>query len=328
MTDAATADITTKPLTPADLEAVIAIDEKISGASRRGYFEKRLAAATECPQDYVFVGVHAGDKLAGFAFAKLLAGEFGTEGASAALDSIAVDPSLGLSGLGQKLLAAVEAVLRKKGVTRIDSQIDWSQMPMLSFLAHMGFGMAPKVVLTRSTEVIAQKLAEDDDDDQELDFSDPDSDASNALSRDRVPVRSMKETDLGRIVKMDAGHTGTERPDYYARKLREMMQQSGVRVSLVAEQDDHQVGFIMARVDYGEFGRTTAEAVLDTIGVDAGYRSQGVGQVLMARLMSNLDALGVDRVRTEVNWNDTALIDYFGAAGFAPAQRISLTRTL
>lgn len=328
MTDAATADITTKPLTPADLDAVIAIDGQGSGNTRRGYFEKRLAAATECPQDYVFVGVHAGDRLAGFAFAKLLAGEFGTEGASAALDSIAVDPSLGISGLGRKLLAAVEAVLSNKNVTRLDSQIDWSQMRMLAFLARNGFAMAPKIVLTRSTEVIAPNLADDDDDDQELDFSNPESDAANALSRDRVPVRSMHETDLGRIVRMDAADTGSERPDYYAGKLREMMRQSGVRVSLVAEQDDDPVGFIMARVDYGEFGRTTAEAVLDTIGVDPGYRDLGIGQVLMARLMSNLNALGVDRVRTEVSWNDTGLIDYFAAAGFTPAQRISLTRPL
>jgi ribosomal protein S18 acetylase RimI-like enzyme len=327
MTDAATADITTKPLTPADLDAVIAIDGRISGNTRRGYFEKRLAAATECPQDYVFVGVHAGDKLAGFAFAKLLAGEFGTEGASASLDSIAVDPSLGITGLGQKLLAAVEAVLSKKKVTRLDSQIDWAQVRMLDFMARNGFGMAPKVVLIRSTDVIAPNLAEDEDD-PEMDFSDSESDAANALSRDRVPVRSMEKTDLGRIVKMDAATTGVERTDYYARKLREMMQQSGVRVSLVAEQDDHPVGFIMARVDYGEFGRTTAEAVLDTIGVDPGYRDMGVGQVLMARLMSNLNALGVDRVRSEVSWNDTGLINYFAAAGFTPAQRVSLTKTL
>ena len=173
MTDKS-ATVTTKPLSPGDLDAVIAIDAKTSGTSRRGYFEKRLKAATDHPEDYVFVGVFRGDDLAGFAFAKIETGAFGGSGASAALDSIAVDPDQGLQGLGQKLLAEVESVLRHKGVSTLTSQIDWAQVNMLGFMAHMGFGMAPHIVLTRPTDEIEQDLEEiEEDDEVDLDIGRP-----------------------------------------------------------------------------------------------------------------------------------------------------------
>ncbi|MCB1364101.1 MAG: GNAT family N-acetyltransferase [Rhodobacteraceae bacterium] len=326
MTDKS-ATVTTKPLSPGDLDAVIAIDAKTSGTSRRGYFEKRLKAATDHPEDYVFVGVFRGDDLAGFAFAKIETGAFGGSGASAALDSIAVDPDQGLQGLGQKLLAEVESVLRHKGVSTLTSQIDWAQVNMLGFMAHMGFGMAPHIVLTRPTDEIEQDLEEIEEDD-EVDFSSPDGDAANALSHDRIPVRSMKDTDLAKIISMDSAHTGNDRTDYYTRKLRENLHQSGVQASLVAEQDGYPVGFIMARVDFGEFGRTSAEAVMDALGVDPGYVGQGIGKALMAKLMANLGALEVETVRTQTDWDDTGLIGYFSTTGFSPAQRIVLGKTL
>ena len=162
----------------------------------------------------------------------------------------------------------------------------------------------------------------------ELDFSSPSSDDFEALSRDRIPIRSMTEADLDRLITIDRRATGQDRTTYYQRKLREALNESGVRVSLVAELDGHAVGFIMARVDFGEFGQADAEAVVDTIGVDQGYRGQGVGQALMSQLVTNLAALQVDQVRTEIDWNDTGLISYLDRSGFRPAQRIVLTRDL
>ena len=110
--------------------------------------------------------------------------------------------------------------------------------------------------------------------------------------------------------------------------MREALRESGIRVSLIAELDGAPVGFIMARVDFGEYGRTDAEAVVDTIGVDQGYRRRGIGQALMSQLIANLSALQVDQVRTEIDWNDIGLISYLDELGFRPTQRIALTRDL
>lgn len=319
-----------KPLSAADLDAVIAIDMATTGTSRRGYFEKRLNAATDRPRDYVYVGLHCDDRLVGYAFAKMVDGEFGERGAGAALDAIGVSPAHAKKGYGMQLLQAVELVLKNKGVATLSSQTDWPSSSMTGFFAAAGFDLAPRLVLTRTTEVIAPELAADRDDlwDDEPDFSSPDGDDADALSRDRVPVRSLQENDLRKIISIDKAGTGADRRDYFLRKLHESLHQSGVRVSLVAELEGYPVGFIMARVDFGEFGHARAEAEMDSIGVDPGYQSQGVGRALMAQLMSTLAVLQVETLRTEVNWNDVDLIAYLSSNGFVPAQRLSLVKTL
>ena len=145
---------------------------------------------------------------------------------------------------------------------------------------------------------------------------------------DAIPVRSMVEADLDAVVRIDRKLTGRERTDYFARKLRQVMGQSGIRVSLVAEIDGMPVGFVMARVDYGEFGHTEPAAVLDTIGVHPDFAHRGVGRVLMSRLIANLDKLHVDVVRTSVAWDDFALLRFLEQNHFKPAQHLVLTKTI
>jgi len=319
-----------RPLTANDLDAVIAIDTATAGVSRRGYFEKRLKAATDRPRDFVYSGIEADGALVGFAFAKLVNGEFGKPGASAALDSLGVDPKHGHKGYGQALLQDVERVLGAKGVTRLSSQVDWANAGMVGFFSGAGFDLAPRVVLTRSTKLMAQELSSEREDqwDDEADFSSPEGDAADALSNDRVIVRSMGEADLRKIISIDTQNSGADRTDYLTRKMHDTLHESGVRVSLVAEMEQYPVGFIMARVDFGAFGHAGAEAEMDTLGVDPGYQGHGVGRALMAQLIANLATLQVDTIRTEIDWNDTALIAYLDHLGFAPAQRLVLEREL
>lgn len=313
-----------------DLEAVIAIDKANSGTSRRGYFKKRLEAAIERPKDYIYVGLHIDGKLAGFAFARLVEGEFGKPGASAALDAIGVDPAHSGKGAGHQLIEGIEDILVHKGVRELTSQVEWANHGLLGFLAEEGFLLDSRIVLTRSTDKmpIAYPNPEDIEEPLEIDHSAVDSDDFVALSHDRVPVRSMTADDLKSIISIDRRIFGHSRDAYFERKQYEALHASGIRVSLVAEQEGYPAGFIMARVDFGEFGHTGKEVVMDTIGVDPGYQGHGVGQALMSQLMANLAVLQVESVRTEVEWDNTAIIDYFSAAGFVPAQQVTLCRKL
>ena len=108
------------------------------------------------------------------------------------------------------------------------------------------------------------------------------------LTRDRIPVRSLRENDLAILTAIDRRITGRDRTVYFERKLAEALHESDVRVSLVAEIEGVPAGFIMARVDLGEFGRLESAAVLDTIGVEPEYRSRGVGRALLSQLLANL----------------------------------------
>lgn len=319
-----------KALCAADLDTVIAIDTATSGTSRRGYFEKYLSAATERPKDYVYVGLQDGDDLVGFAFAKLVTGEFGKPGASAVLDAIGVDPAHRGKGAGHQLLNGVVDILFHKGVRDLTSQVDWANPSLLGFLGRAGFALDTRTVLTRSTDKLPVDYpdADDMDDPAEVDHSAVDSDDSFALSNDKVPVRSMRDSDLRSMISIDKRVSGEDRTSYFEHKQFEVLHAAGVRVSLVAELEEYPVGFIMARVDFGEFGHTGKEAVMDTIGVDPGYQGRGVGQALMSQLMDTLSILQVESVRTEVEWDDVAMIDYLSGVGFTPAQQITLCRKL
>ncbi|ROR32475.1 GNAT family N-acetyltransferase [Inmirania thermothiophila] len=162
----------------------------------------------------------------------------------------------------------------------------------------------------------------------EPDYSDPSGDDFEALARDRIPVRTLRAEDLPALVRIDRRITGCDRSAYYRRKVREALDESGVRVSLVAEQEGEIAGFVMARVDYGEFGRTDTAAVIDTLGVDPAYVRRGVGYALLSQLLANLAALRVETVRTEIAWNERALGAFLERCGFAPGQRLALTKRL
>jgi len=163
---------------------------------------------------------------------------------------------------------------------------------------------------------------------QELDFSRASSDEAGSLARDRMPVRSMQAADLAAIAAIDRRLSGRDRRDYLAQQLDEALDYSDVRVSLVAELDGLVAGFVMARVDLGAFGEVAPTGIVDTIGVDPGFAGSGVGRALISQLALNLAGLRVERLRSVIRWNDTPLIGFLDALGFAPAPRLALVRRL
>jgi len=160
----------------------------------------------------------------------------------------------------------------------------------------------------------------------EIDYGRPAPPDFGPLARDKIPVRAMKESDLPGIVAIDRRITGRNRSDYFKERLAEALFESGVRVSLLAERDGLPVGFIMARVDLGEFGRFEPTAVLDTIGVDPDFRGQGVGRALLSQLLVNLSTLRIERVRTEIDWRDRELLGFLDHCGFLPSQELCFDR--
>ena len=331
---------TLRPLSPDDLEAVIAIDRSLSATARRGFFESRLQAALETPADHVHVGLEARGALAGFALARLVGGEFGKPGGRAVLDAIGVDPACQHEGAGHALIDAVKAVLRRKRVSVLESQVGWSDRALLGFFGDTGFALAPRMVLVGDSAALARNFAPEEPGaggdapasgimpGDGADFSSPLGDAPGALALEPIPVRAMDGGDLDRITRIDRHLSGRDRRPYLQRKLREMLRRGGVRLSLVAELDGLPVGFVMARLDYGDFGLAAPEAVLDTLGVHPDFQGQGVGRALMAQLLSHLGGLQVGGLRSEIAWNDIPLIAFLSGAGLVPGQRVALDARL
>jgi ribosomal protein S18 acetylase RimI-like enzyme len=297
-----------------DLDAVIAIDQALSGRSRRGFFTRRLDHATRHPAAFAGFAAERDAGLVGFVLARIEEGAFGSTAPEASLDGIGVDPAFGTRhGVGRMLLAHLATRLRTRGIGALETQVDWTNHRLVGFFSRTGFVPAPRIVLERDTGAAVTTGADETADDE-----------SAAQSPDRLRVRSMQRNDLPAIVAIDGRITGQDRRAYYARKLDEVFDDAGVRMSLVAEVDGHTAGFVMARVDFGEFGHTESEAVMDTIGVDPRHAHEGIATALLSQLTANLGALRVESLRTEVTWNRFALLRFLDQAGFRPHRRLAL----
>ncbi|MCB2147389.1 MAG: GNAT family N-acetyltransferase [Deltaproteobacteria bacterium] len=140
----------------------------------------------------------------------------------------------------------------------------------------------------------------------------------------------MKADDFDAVVGIDEKVLKTSRPEYYEMKFEKLFKSKDyLPTSLVAEETDGTVvGFVMGALYVGEFGIFKEEASLDTIGVDPDCQHKGIGEQLINEFMEHLRKLGVRKVNTLVDWNDSKLIQFFSANRFSPSKTINLERSM
>jgi ribosomal protein S18 acetylase RimI-like enzyme len=323
------ADLQLRSLHRDDLERVSGIESRITGHSRKGFLEKRFAAAAESPDGFIACAAVQDGNLAGYAIARIQEGEFGAPESVAVLDVVGIDPDAQGKGIGKAVLAEMERGMKARGIGTLRTLVDWGSPAMIRFFSSAGFLLAPDQVLERDTSPLREEI-------REVGRAGADArtpvrgggEYYETLSRDRVPVRSLKESDLAAAVRIDRKLTGRDRSAYYAAKLREVLTESGIRVSLVAEEDGLVVGFVMARVDFGEFGKVDKAAVLDTIGVHPGFAGSGMGHALLSQLFLNLATLQVETVLTQVSPENIGLHRFLYSCGFHPSQRLMLSKAI
>jgi ribosomal protein S18 acetylase RimI-like enzyme len=319
------ADIILRSLHPEDLERVVAIDGAISGRTRRSFFEKRLQVALESPEALITCAAVTEDNLIGYCFVRIEDGAFGIAQQVGVVDVVGVCTDYQKAGVGMLMMGELEKRLLNKSIPSIRTSIDWSDTSLVGYFAAAGFQLSPSVILDRQCEVQPS-----------FEQGDPESlrgqDGANCdfvpLLRDTTPARSMEESDLPSIVRIDGKLTGRDRSAFFQAKMQEMLNESGIRVSLVVEQDSGVVGFAMARLDYGDFGRIEPTAVLDTIGVHPDFVGQGVGRALLSQLLVNLSALQVNSIQTQLQWDNVALLEFLANCGFMPTQKLVLSKSV
>jgi ribosomal protein S18 acetylase RimI-like enzyme len=140
----------------------------------------------------------------------------------------------------------------------------------------------------------------------------------------------MKADDFDAVVGIDEKVLKSSRPEYYRLKFDRLFHSRDyLPTSLVAtEEDDTVVGFVMGELYIGEYGISKEKATLDTIGVDPSYQHQGIGKRLINEFLDHLRTLGVQKISTLVDWNDSRLIHFFSANQFSPSKTINLERSL
>jgi len=296
-------------LAPGDMDAVVALDAPLAGRTRRAYFERRLAIALRQPELHLQFAAVSGKEFLGHALARVLEGEFGHAQPALRLEVISVAPKAQGRGVGRALHAALEDEARKRSIGELRTVAAWRDHDLLRFLGAMGYELAPSQLL--ECAVHGSALA-----------------TSPEPARDTVDVRTLSAKDLEDVVRVDRHVAGRERGAYVRHALDEALRESGVRISLAARVDAIMAGFVMARADLGDFGRTEPVAVIDTLGVAPEYAHRGVGHALLQQLFLNLGALRIERVETLVDRLAFELLGFFYDVGFAPGQRLAFVKTL
>ena len=145
-----------------------------------------------------------------------------------------------------------------------------------------------------------------------------------------IKIRLMKADDFDAVVGIDEKVLKTARPEYYEMKFEKLFRSKDyIPTSLVAQEEGGKVvGFVMGELFLGEYGIFQEVATLDTIGVDPDCQQKGIGKQLIEELMDHLRELGVQKIHTLVDWNDSKLVEFFRANEFTPSKTINLERSL
>jgi ribosomal protein S18 acetylase RimI-like enzyme len=136
-------------------------------------------------------------------------------------------------------------------------------------------------------------------------------------------LRPLEPKDFEAVVEIDRRITGRARRLFFEKRLEAALADSSGFVSVALEDGRGKlIGYSIARVQSGEFGEDRRAAVLDVIGVDPDSRKHRHGTRLLEALTDLARKRGADELRTQVDWSDGELIQFFAAAGFllAPSQ--------
>jgi len=150
---------TIRNLRPRDLEAVIALDAKILGRRRDGYFRGKLDQALKETGVMVSLAAEVDGAFAGFLLSRVFYGEFGEMEAAAVLDTVGVHPAFRGKGVGKALIAQLRTNLLGLGIPTLRTEVSFDGMDLMGFLRTEGFRPAPRFCLDLDLEAHRERAA-------------------------------------------------------------------------------------------------------------------------------------------------------------------------
>ncbi len=130
--------ITIRTLKKTDLDAIVEIDEKVLGESRRNYWKKKLDLMNDKSSPFSLVA-EMNEKVVGFILGDVSGLEFGVPETIGWIDTIGIDPNYQKRGLATALANELIKNLKAIGVKTIYTLVSWNDWDLLQFFHAMGF---------------------------------------------------------------------------------------------------------------------------------------------------------------------------------------------
>lgn len=139
-----------RTLAPGDLQAVLAIDARITGQDRSEYLRRKVDEALA--ESAIIVSLVAEDDHHPVAFlmARVDGGEFGRMNATAVLDTLGVDPRFARRGFGEALLEQLLKNLQALDVDLVQTEVDRTSFGLLGWFYKVGFQPSSDLVFRRT----------------------------------------------------------------------------------------------------------------------------------------------------------------------------------
>jgi ribosomal protein S18 acetylase RimI-like enzyme len=142
-----TAQIVVRAAESADLPAISALDQRITGAAKPAYWQDMLRRYGDGPADrYFLIAETTEGALLGFVIGEIRAWEFGSPPAGWVF-AINVDPETRLGGIGTRLFDEVCARFKSAGVRSVRTMVDRRDHLILSFFRSQGMMAGPSLEL-------------------------------------------------------------------------------------------------------------------------------------------------------------------------------------
>jgi GNAT superfamily N-acetyltransferase len=138
-------DLTVRPVEPGDLDAILRIDEKLTGHTRKDYWLRRLDIAAVRPPWMSLVAETDG-RVVGFLFGWVSESEFGIARPVGWVDLIGVDPPYRGRGVGHALVDKFVGSGRElRAIEKVATLIDLAQADVREFFVRLGFHHGPMI---------------------------------------------------------------------------------------------------------------------------------------------------------------------------------------
>ena len=132
-------EMSIRPLTFTDLDAIVEIDRKVLGKYRQDFWKKRIeeVRVTQYPHSCLVAELEG--KVIGFILGEVSGWEFGVPDTIGWINTIGVDPVYQHRGvakrLGEEYIRNVKAI----GVSLVYTLVNWNDWDLLKFFRAMGF---------------------------------------------------------------------------------------------------------------------------------------------------------------------------------------------
>ena len=131
-------ELTIRPLTVGDLDAIVEIDRKVLGKTRPDYWKNKIEVPNpRYPLSCLVAEIE--EKVIGVIVGEVSGWEFGIPDTIGWISTIGVDPDYQHQGVARKLSGEFVKNLKAIGVTIIYTLVNWNDWDLLKFFRAMGF---------------------------------------------------------------------------------------------------------------------------------------------------------------------------------------------